>query len=220
MPVVTLATMGTIASIRTDAPVPGAALADIRSHLDVLEQRFSLYRASSELSRVRDGAIALPDASGELRSTYARALEWRRVTDGAFTPHRPDGVVDLSGLVKADAIHAAGQVLDGALDRWLVTVGGDVLGRGEWKVGVVHPDDRTRYVTVVELGDARRAVATSGVAERGEHVWRSGPADFRQVTVAAADIVTADVLATAILAGGHATHENVLRDHPVEVLAL
>lgn len=220
MPVVTLDTMGTVASIRSFEPVPADALAGIRHLLDDVEARFSLHRDDSELSRVRDGALALPDASPQLRDTYARALEWRRRTDGAFTPHRPDGVVDLSGLVKADAIAAVGEVLDGCLEGWLLTVGGDVLGRGTWSVGVVHPDDRGRYVTVVRLDDARRAVATSGTAERGEHVWRSAPADFRQVTVAAADIETADVLATAILAGGRATHDQVLRGHPVEVLAL
>lgn len=219
MAVTTLETMGTVASIRSFEPVPADVLAGIRSSLDAIETRFSLYR-ESELSRVRDGHLALPDASDELRSTYERALEWRRATDGAFTPHRPDGVIDLSGLVKADAIAAVGELLDGCLDRWLLTVGGDVLGRGAWSVGVVHPDDRSRYLTVVPIDDERRAVATSGVAERGEHVWRTGPADFRQVTVAAPDIVTADVLATAILSGGRATYEQVLRDHQVEVLAL
>ncbi|MET3351631.1 UNVERIFIED_ORG: thiamine biosynthesis lipoprotein ApbE [Arthrobacter sp. UYEF1] len=47
-------------------------------------------------------------------------------------------------------------------------------------------------------------MATSGSAERGDHIWglpRDSSA-FTQVSVAAADITTADVLATAIAAGG------------------
>ena len=47
-----------------------------------------------------------------MRACYSRALRWRSRTDDAFTPHRPDGVIDLSGIVKAEAMAAAGDVLD------------------------------------------------------------------------------------------------------------
>ena len=54
----------------------------------------------------------------------------------------------------------------------------------------------------------------------GEHVWRQGAADFRQVTVTASDIVTADVLATAILSGGRATRDAVTDRWDVDVLTV
>ena len=64
------------------------------------------------------------------------------------------------------------------------------------------------------------AVATSGVQERGEHVWRMvSETTFSQVTVAAADIETADVLATAILGGGITTLELVQKAYDIDVLA-
>ena len=92
------------------------------------------------------------------------------VTGGAFTPHRPDGVVDLSGIVKARAIESAGDVLvaHGHLD-WCLNAGGDVLVSGTqasgqaWTVGIVDPDDRGRLWTQIATRPGRMAVATSGV---------------------------------------------------------
>jgi thiamine biosynthesis lipoprotein len=56
-----------------------------------------------------------------------------------------------------------------------------------------------------------RAVATSGVAERGEHIWRrpSPGADIqvKQATVVATDLITADIWATAIVSGGSSAVE-------------
>jgi thiamine biosynthesis lipoprotein len=58
------------------------------------------------------------------------------------------------------------------------------------------------------------------VQERGEHVWRLASATtFTQVTVAAADIETADVLATAILGGGVDTLQLAQRGYDIDVLA-
>ena len=97
---------------------------------------------------------------------------------------------------------------------WCLNAGGDVLVSGTqasgqpWTVGIVDPDDRSRLWTQIDTHPGRMAVATSGVQERGEHVWRMvSETTFTQVTVAAADIETADVLATAILGGGIATLE-------------
>ena len=72
------------------------------------DARFSLYRLDSELSRVASGALSMTESSVELRDTYADALAWRALTDGAFTPNRPDGVIDLNGVVKAKAMRAPG----------------------------------------------------------------------------------------------------------------
>ena len=105
-------TMGTIASI----DLPGQSAADpavqlVRALFDSAESRFSLYRSDSELSRVASGALALLDASEELREAYGLAMEWHLKTAGAFTPNRPDGVIDLNGVVKAMCIADAGALL-------------------------------------------------------------------------------------------------------------
>lgn len=217
----TFPTMGTVVSLRgADA----ATIERVREVFTAYDRRYSLYDPASELSRIAAGELGLPEAPEDVRETYALALSWRERTGGAFTPHRPDGVVDLSGVVKALAIAAAGAVLDTAGDHWLLVAGGDVLARtgpgaDPWSVGVVHPARRDTVVGVVPLVGGRRAVATSGTAERGEHVWRRAAATFRQATVAAADVVTADVLATAIVAGDERDLAAVSADGSVDVLA-
>ncbi|WP_338064120.1 FAD:protein FMN transferase [Cryobacterium aureum] len=220
------------------------------------DEQFSLYRKDSELSRVARGDIRLTDASDGLRDCYAVALNWRDRTQGVFTPHRADGVIDLSGVVKGLAIAEAGAALStNGLANWSINAGGDVLVSGrpsdrfeawesadsamptghrvaapaavtdipEWVVAIVDPFDRGDVIASVPLRHPLRAVATSGSAERGEHIWtalNSEPSPFRQVSVFAADIVTADVLATAIVAGGEATLNEMTDRFAIDVLAV
>lgn len=216
-------TMGTTVSIHADGGIDTAVRAAVEGVFAAYDERFSLYRPESELRRIADGRLGLPEASPELLDAYVRSIEWRELTRGAFTPHRPDGVIDLSGIVKALAIRDAGDVLDGAFASWALGCGGDILVRRETghreAIGIADPADRTRLLTAVELAAPHRAVATSGVAERGEHVWGPRP-DLGQVTVVADDIVTADVVATAILAGGRATCDELTAALPIEVLAV
>jgi thiamine biosynthesis lipoprotein len=220
----TFETMGTVVSI--DWAGHPAEFIVVQSIFDAADRRFSLYRPNSELSRVADGSLELLAASAELRELYATALGWRGETGGAFSPHRPDGAIDLNGIVKAWAMTEAGRTLgDG---DWCLNVGGDVLVGGrdpfdrDWVVGIVDPSDRAGLLTALPLVGRRRAAATSGSAERGDHIWTRGreSAEFVQVTVVADDIVTADVLATAIVSGGVATLDDVTRRFDIDVLAV
>lgn len=220
----TFETMGTVVSL--DWSGHPAELIAVQSLFEAADRRFSLYRPDSELSRVADGSLELLDASAELREVYAMALGWRGETGGAFSPHRPDGALDLNGIVKAWAMAEAGRAL-GAGD-WCLNVGGDVLVSGltafgaPWVVGIVDPADRAGLLTGVPLVSGRRAATTSGSAERGDHIWTRGreAAEFVQVTVLADDIVTADVLATAIVSGGAAALEDLTGRFDVDVLTV
>lgn len=205
-------TMGTVVSLDPPLDVP-----QVEGIFAEYDSRFSLYRPASELSQVRDGK-PLHESSEQLRDAYALALDWRQRTGGAFTPHRPDGVIDLSGIVKALAMDAAGHVLRDE-PNWLLNAGGDVLASGPGAtVGIADPFDRFGLLTSVTLVESRRAVATSGIAERGDHIW--GRDTFAQVTVVADDIITADVLATAIMAGGWDTLNLATDRWDVDVLAI
>lgn len=226
-------TMGTTASIHFARERPEAVvLSKAEAAFGDFDGRFSLYRTDSEISRIARGELSLLNSSAIMRNTYAEALEWRRVTRDAFTPHRPDGVIDLSGLVKAKAMERAATVLNQAgYADWLMNVGGDILSRGTdrgdaWRAGIVDPLDRTALLADLTLRDGSCALATSGTAERGEHIWRqrrTGGADgsisYQQVSVIAADIITADVLATAILAGGPEQLDHALSAFDIEALA-
>ncbi|RAM37447.1 FAD:protein FMN transferase [Arthrobacter globiformis] len=231
--------MGTVTSLAvpTDAhKAPQAAADELEAATAVVERLFteldsifSLYRPDSEASRLVRGELTLPEASAEMRARYEEAAEWRLLTEGAFTPERPDGALDLSGIVKGHAIREAGMsLLALGMANWCLNAGGDVLVSGSpnpdtdvpWRAGIVDPADRRTLLAGFPLGGAalgsappdgmvadggtRAALATSGSAERGDHIWSvaAGAAEFRQVSVAAADVVTADVLATAIVAGG------------------
>lgn len=219
--------MGTTVSILAHHPLPADVRDGVRDAFEQLEARFSLWRPDTEGARFARREVHLRDTSPEFRAAYDEAIEWRTRTEGAFTPHRPDGNVDLSGIVKALGIKAAADVLDAhGVTDWCLNAGGDVLVRGAqpdgtpWVVGIVDPDDRTRLLTQFATHPGRRAVATSGLAERGDHVWRLGAdATFTQVTVCASDIVTADVLATAILAGGPGTLHRLQEQFDLDVLA-
>jgi thiamine biosynthesis lipoprotein len=194
------------------------------------DSRFSLYRDDSELARIAAGTLALADASSAVLDSYSAAVEWRNRTDGAFNPNRPDGVVDLNGIVKAEAMSHAGEELHGAGCRdWSLVVGGDLLASGvgpagaPWATGVIDPANRAALLCSVVLRGPRRAIATSGSAERGDHIWLGGDAtspEFVQVTVVADDIVTADVLATAIVAGGQATLDDACDRWSIDVLTV
>ncbi|MGR2753082.1 FAD:protein FMN transferase [Agromyces arachidis] len=225
--------MGTVVSLRLGAPArtdgagPDAATDAVRSAFTRWEARCSLFLHDSELSRVARGELGLPEAGDEVRDAYAIALRWRDATGGSFTPHRGDGVIDLDGVVKALAAEEAGRALDEAgRTGWAIGAGGDVLvgGGGELAVGIVDPLDRGAMLARVDLdGDRRRAVATSGSAERGDHIWTvAGLAatPFAQVSVAARDLLTADVLATAIVSGGFDALDAIAARFDVDVLAV
>ncbi|UKA60949.1 FAD:protein FMN transferase [Arthrobacter sp. FW306-2-2C-D06B] len=237
--------MGTVVSIaipRAPGTAPQAAVEELEAATAVVEQlfnaldrTFSLYRPDSEASAMARGELALKDASTDMRRLYVEAAEWRNLTEGAFTAERPDGVVDLAGIVKAHAIREAGtSLLALGLKDWCLNAGGDVLVHGSptpgsvqsWLAGIVDPQDRTTVLTAFPLSDAcKQALATSGTSERGHHIWSAGlPATrdkgFRQVSVAAADIITADVLATAIMAGGLGALTLATSHWDVDVLAV
>jgi thiamine biosynthesis lipoprotein len=222
--------MGTVVSLTLpDRPETPAAVDRVVDVFRRFDERFSLYRPGSELSRVARGELPLSETSEELRRTYAAALHWRDETGGAFTPHRPDGVIDLNGTVKALAMQAASDaLLTAGSQNWCLNAGGDVLCAGvqpdgsAWTVGVVDPDDRGALLFAIALGGTRHAVATSGSAERGDHIWQATAVDrtYVQATVVADDIETADVLATAIISGGPDTLARVVERWPVDVLTV
>jgi thiamine biosynthesis lipoprotein len=143
---------------------------------------------------------------------------WMSITEGYFNPVSPEGVYDPSGLVKTWATRNAAIYLEanGYLD-FTINAGGDIY---------IGPQVSTSPLTRVGLSNLKpisskdaavnmvldlegtdfRAVATSGSAERGEHIWAGKSAnstkEFIQATVAAVDILTADIWATALIAGG------------------
>ena len=239
MSIHTFETMGTMVSIRLVDAERGdseKAIEQVSARLAGLNERFSLYRDDSEISKIARGELALTKSSEEMREEYTRALHWRDVTAGAFTPHRPDGVLDLSGTIKAVGISEAARILAKAgFSNFSVNIGGDIATTGlqelatdttaestPWITGIVDPLVREKLLTVIELTAEMNAMATSGNAERGEHIWKrpETTGDFIQVSVVAPDIITADVCATAIISGGQETLNMLTGTLPIAVLTV
>lgn len=202
--------MGTTVSIDVRDEIALDVLRSAVAALQDIESRFSTYRVDSEISRIDRGAITVEDASQQVQDVLAACARLKAESGGAFDAWR-DGHLDPSGYVKGWAADRAADVLRCAGARnFAINIGGDVVCAGErapgapWRVGVRHPDDATRVMLVLAVRDG--AVATSGLYERGSHVTdaRSGTvADtWRSLTVTAADLTTADSLATAALARG------------------
>jgi thiamine biosynthesis lipoprotein len=175
-----------------------------------VDDMFSTYKDDSFVSRVRAGAINLADCPDEVRAVAERADRWRDLTGGLFDSRRPDGIWDPSGLVKGWAVGRAATALHaaGPLD-WCLNAGGDVLLHCDadrtFRVGIADPGDATRVLTALALSAG--AVATSGTAARGRHIYdprlgKVAPSRWASVTVTGPSLETADVLATAAFVAG------------------
>ena len=207
--------MGTVFSVDVRDPGQWAdAIADAVAWLHRVDAVFSTYEDGSDISRIRRGELTVEEADPDV----ARVLDLCEVveaeTEGYFTAYW-DGPVDPTGLVKGWAIEQASRILTAYGSRnHAVNGGGDVQLAGEpapgepWRVGISDPLDRTRLLTVVTSRGRDFAVATSGVAERGDHIVnpvtgeRAG--ELAGVTVVGRSLTRVDAYATAAFAMGRA----------------
>ncbi len=210
--------MGTVASVHVHDPVPAieaeAAVLDAFAELERLEELFSTFRATSQISRVNRGELALLDCADEVLEVMDACTWLEHESDGAFCARRPDPpyALDPAGYVKGWAAErAAARLRDAGLHRWYFAVGGDLCTSGSpvdadhWSIALADPADASRAIAVVDLPPGT-AVATSGIGARGRHLWhgRTGRrvAPFASLTVLGPSLAWADAFATAAFAHG------------------
>jgi thiamine biosynthesis lipoprotein len=208
--------MGTVASLHVQGEVTpalvdeaaGAAFAE----LDRLEAVFSTFRPASAVSRINRGELHPLDAGDEVLEVLDACTWLEHASGGAFRSRRPgDGSLDPAGFVKGWAAERAAQHLAG-LAHWYLSLGGDLVAHGTqadgspWRVAVADPLHPNEIVAAVDVVDA--AVATSGTAERGTHVWdgrtMAPAAGLASMTVVGPSLAWADAFATAAFAMGAA----------------
>jgi len=208
--------MGTAVSIDVRGPlVPWDVLDDVFDQLRDVEVRFSTFRTDSEISRLGRGEIREADCSLEVRQALAACDHLARATRGAFTARQTDAlgaaVLDPSGYVKGWAIEEAAWLIDSAGGRnYWINAGGDIVARGHaddgapWRIGIRHPDRADRVAAVLAVSD--RAVATSGLYERGAHIvdprTRRAASGLRSVTIVGPRLAFTDAYATAVFVMG------------------
>lgn len=206
--------MGTAVSIDIADALPEqrlrALIDDVCQWLHEVDQRFSTYKADSEVNRLQRGELRIDDCSADLRTVLDACAGLWRETDGYFDAYAT-GRLDPSGYVKGWSVEVASARLAAAgSDHHCVNAGGDIRTRGRaaggdpWRVGIRHPWQPDKLSWVLAVCDL--AVATSGTYERGDHVRNprsGGPArGLRAVTVVGPDLALADAYATTALAMG------------------
>ncbi len=199
-----------------------AAVAAFHRDLVWADDVFSLWRDDTPLCRLARGEITVDDCPPAVGEVLGECERYRVLTEGAFDARRPDGVLDPTGIVKTWAVVRASWRLEAlGAPGWLIGASGDVLVAGlapgmvPWTVGIADPRDADDpqggpTIDVVALGggiDARFcALATSGSAQHGEHIWNPATglreSAFVQASVMGTDLVECDAWATAIVAGG------------------
>lgn len=195
-----------------DSSANTAALQNIFAYFSSVEERFSVYKDTSEISAINAGRISLLEASPEMRTIFALAEETKKLTDGFFDIHRPNGSIDPSGIVKGWAILQAATLLEEAgFQNFCVEAGGDIQVKGknaegnDWTIGIRNPFSTEEIVKVVTLHN--QGMATSGTYIRGQHIYNphspSSPLTaVVSLTVIGANVYEADRFATAAFAMG------------------
>ncbi len=200
--------MGTAVSVDIPNCQDDAVFRRALNRLRDIDERFSTYKPASEVSRFGNGKLSEAELSRELSYVIKECRKAEKQTGGFFSAWAA-GVFDPSGYVKGWAIDQAGKAIEAqGYKTYCIGAGGDILARSEsdkiWNIGVQDPKDNTRILNKLSISNG--AVATSGTYERGRHIIdpkTKKPADkYLSVTITGPDIVTADVLATAVFAAG------------------
>jgi len=229
--------MGTMTSIvvaesddaRLGREQVAAALQAAQRELELVDQRFSHYAPDSDITRWLAGGAISPEAVADFDYVLRQCGRLRHDSEGVFTVKNPKtGTVDTAGYVKGYGIRRAADVLrTHGVHNFLLTVGGDTYCAGRpsadrpWRVAVADPQRPRAIAALVEVADG--AVATSGTAERGDHIWNAvGPAPraLLSFTVIGPDIAEADAFATIGFAMGEAGIAWVARHEGYRSLAI
>ena len=193
-----------------DEDVSADDLEAVYSYLISVDETFSTYKETSEISRLNRGELREDEYSEDLRTVLALSEETRRATGGYFNIWR-NGICDPSGLVKGWAVRNAAHILDErGFRNYYLDAGGDMQLAGmrdgaPWRVGIRNPFNRAEHVKALLITD--RGVATSGTAIRGQHIYNPYHAgqpitEIVSMTVIGPDVYEADRFATAAFAMG------------------
>ena len=179
-----------------------------------VDERFSTYKQTSEITRLNRGELALARCACRrardplaLRRPAPRDTGLLRRARSRRSGSRP------SGLVKGWSVERVSDLLAECEARnYAINAGGDVIVRGRgipddcWRVGIQHPAMGDKVAAVVVASDL--AIATSGAYARGNHIIdpHTGlpPAGVLSVTITGPSLATADAYATAAFAMGAA----------------
>jgi FAD:protein FMN transferase len=210
--------------------IPGcedeAVFIDVFERFAQIDQRFSTYKPTSELSLYQAGKISKSDLSAEMAKVMRACHAAEKLTNGYFSAWF-DNNFDPTGYVKGWALSEGGKIIKNAGHKtYCLGAGGDILassaGAKIWNIGLQDPKNKKSLTSQVILKNG--AVATSGNYERGKHIINpiTGKlADgLASISVVGPDIIQADVLATAAFAMGLSALDFINKQAGYEALAV
>jgi FAD:protein FMN transferase len=201
-----------ISLVVPDAHVRPQDMDSVFAEFTAVDAQFSPFKSESEISRLNRGVIIENDLTPRMREILTLCEKAKEKTGGYFDIIRPDGRIDLCGMVKGWAIrNAALKLTSMGFSNFCVAAGGDIQSHGrndegeEWMVGIRSPFMRDEIVKV--LRPMGHGVATSGNYIRGDHIYNKHSGQFGSdnvvcLTLIGPDIMEADCYATAALAMG------------------
>lgn len=175
-----------------------------------VDEKFSTYKRTSEISKLNHKEIEPDEYSDELKEILYLSKQTKFETEGYFDIQQEEKI-DPSGLVKGWAINNAAQILkDDGYKNFYIEAGGDIevsgapQGHKYWRTGIRNPFKPKEIVKVLKISNL--GVATSGTYERGKHIYNpithSYTTDIASLTVIGPNIYEADRFATAAFARG------------------
>lgn len=230
--------MGTVFTFRGLSDLSPEAQSEAILHatntLHKADAIFSLYKPESPLSRLARGETSVAECPSVVDQVWQLCEQWNKLTDGWFSAFTEQNTFDPSGLVKTWAAQfAAEKLIEAGITDFTLNAGGDILISDSqtrddyWRIAIGKAvsiaSAEAGVLTVLELnGTQYRAVATSGSAERGEHIWNPKGSklqkDVVQVSVVAQNLVEADVWATAAFAEGIGSLKRINKQPNLEAL--
>jgi FAD:protein FMN transferase len=188
-----------------------AIIDQVYDWFQTVDERFSTYKDSSEISQLNKGLITIEQASDQMKLILNLAEKAKQDSKGYFEiKHK--GRLDPSGIVKGWAINEAAKLIQEAqYKNFYIEAGGDIQVRGRnakgqaWRVGIKNPFNFNQIVKTVNL--TIQGIATSGTYLRGQHIYdpigkREQINDIVSLTVIGPNILDADRFATGAFAMG------------------
>lgn len=194
-----------------DAAADVAAFDEVYAFFSYVDETFSPFKETSEVSRINRNELKLEDACDDMRIIMELAEETRQDTFGYFDVWH-NGRFNPSGVVKGWAIDEAANLLyRKGFRNFYVDAGGDVQVYGlnaearPWRIGIRNPFNRRQVVKTVSMTEG--GIATSGLYIRGRHIYNPHNDDdpmeeIVSMTVVGVDVLEADRLATAAFVMG------------------
>ncbi|VVB70098.1 ApbE family protein [uncultured archaeon] len=195
-----------------DANATNKAFEEVFNYLHYVDEKFSTYKDSSEITKINNGEIREENYSEDMKEVFKLSEETKNETNGYFDIKTPSGKIDPSGLVKGLAIYNSAKLLEKrGFNNYYVEVAGDIQVHGKnsqgknWRIGIRNPFNMKEIIKVLYIHD--KGVATSGTYVRGQHVYnphegKEPVTEILSLTVIGPNIYEADRFATAVFAMG------------------